>query len=332
MTALSRSIVWYMVSEFGRESFLRKLSDPYWFQALGSVLAFDWHSSGLTTTVTGALKQGLKGMEGELGIFIAGGKGAASRKTPEQISSYAESAHVDADGLIYASRMSAKVDNSAVQDEYRLYHHVFAFSTGGTWAVVQQGMNPEDRTARRYHWLSENVSDFVVEPHKAICCDTRRENTLNMTSRGSEAARQASAELARLKPERTLAEFKAPLRHAVTLGDINPDRLKSTLLKTYEAQPPDFEALLGIRGVGPKTVRALSLLSELLYGIPPSYGDPARFSFAHGGKDGTPYPMDRRNYDRTIEIMQRAIQAAKVGNRERMDAIRKLHVYFREDT
>jgi hypothetical protein len=332
MASLSRSIVWHMVSEFGPERFLGRLSDPYWFQALGSVLAFDWHSSGLTTTVTGALKQGLRGMEKELGIFIAGGKGAASRKTPEQISSYAESAHLDAEGLVYASRMSAKVDNSAVQDGYRLYHHAFAFTAGGSWAVVQQGMNPADRTARRYHWLSEDVEDLVVEPHKAICCDRRSESTLNMTSRGSSAARQASSEIAGFKPEKTLAELKAPLRHAVTLGDINPDRLKSIFLKTYEAQPADFEALLGIRGVGPKTIRALGLLSELLYGAPPNYADPARFSFAHGGKDGTPYPVDRRNYDRTIEVMQKAIQAAKVGHRERMDAIRKLHSYFREET
>jgi hypothetical protein len=332
MTSLSRSIVWYMVSEFGREFFLRRLSDPYWFQALGSVLAFDWHSSGLTTTVTGALKQGLKGMEKELGMFMAGGKGAASRKTPEQISSFAESNHVDPGGLIYASRMSAKADNSAVQDGYQLYHHVFAFSIGGSWAVVQQGMNPTNRTARRYHWLSEDVKDLVVQPHTAICCDRRGQFTLNMTSRESGAARQASSEIARLRPEKTLAELKAPLRHTVTLRDINPDRLKSILLKTYEAQPPDFEALLGIRGVGPKTIRSLSLLSELLYGATPDYADPARFSFAHGGKDGTPYPVDRRNYDRTIEVMQKAIQAARVGHRERMDAIRKLHSYFREET
>jgi hypothetical protein len=278
MSALSRQVIYLMVSEFGRDEFLSRISDPFWFQSLGCLLAFDWHSSGLTTTVTGALKEGLRGMEGELGIFIAGGKGAASRKTPEQIQSFSEMIGMEPAPLLYASRMSAKVDNSAVQDGYQLYHHVFFFSKEGQWSVVQQGMNTGNRMARRYHWLSDKVKDFVVEPHSAVCCD-RKGRTLNMTAKESSGARDVSASIARQEPERVFKEFNAPIRHNVGLVDMNPKRLKSVLLKTYEVQPSNFEALLGIRGVGPKTIRALSLLGELLYGTPPSYSDPARFSF-----------------------------------------------------
>jgi hypothetical protein len=324
MAALSRQVIYLMVREFGRAAFLERISDPYWFQSLGCLLGFDWHSSGLTTTVTGALKEGLRGMENELGIFIAGGKGAASRRTPEQILAFSERAGVDSEPLLYASRMSAKVDNSAVQDGYQLYHHVLMFSREGHWVVVQQGMNTGYRTARRYHWLSEEVEDFVVEPHRAVCCD-RKGKTLNMTAKESDNARNMVASIARQEPESVMKELKAPFRHNVGLGDINPKRLNSILLKTCEAQPSNFETLLGIRGVGPKTIRALSLLSELLYGKPPSYSDPARFSFAHGGKDGTPYPVDRKTYDVTIDVMRKAISSAKMGNRDKMETVKRLN-------
>jgi hypothetical protein len=329
MVALSREIVYAIVREFGQTELLRRLSDPYWFQALGCVLAFDWHSSGLTTTVTGALKEGIKGMEKELGIFIAGGKGATSRKTPEQILLYADKYHINPSPLVYASRMSAKVDNTALQDGYQLYHHVFVFTHEGKWAVIQQGMNALNRTARRYHWLSEDVRDFVVEPHKAICCD-RKHRTLNMVAKESEDARNLSVSLARQNPEKVIKELKAPLRHNINFSDIRPERFKSILTKTYERQPEDFESLLGIEGVGPKTIRALSLLSELIYGKPPSYRDPARFSFAHGGKDGTPFPVDRTTYDRSIEVMRKAIESARVGNTDKVNALKRLNMYFKE--
>jgi hypothetical protein len=325
MAALARQVIYLMVREFGRAAFLERISDPYWFQSLGCLLGFDWHSSGLTTTVTGALKEGLRGMENELGIFIAGGKGAASRRTPEQILAFSERAGVDSEPLLYASRMSAKVDNSAVQDGCQLYHHVLMFSREGHWVVVQQGINTGYRTARRYHWLSEEVEDFVVEPHRAVCCD-RKGKTLNMTAKESDNARNMVASIARQEPESVMKELKAPFRHNVGLGDINPKRLNSILLKTCEAQPSNFETLLGIiRGVGPKTIRALSLLSELLYGKPPSYSDPARFSFAHGGKDGTPYPVDRKTYDVTIDVMRKAISSAKMGNRDKMETVKRLN-------
>ena len=333
MTALSKEITYFIVREFGEKAFLERLADPYWFQALGCVLGFDWHSSGLTTTVTGALKEGLRGMEGEIGVFIAGGKGATARKTPEHIEMYSDKYMIDPVPMIYASRMSAKVDNTAVQDGYQLYHHVFAFTNRGEWCVIQQGMNENKRSARRYHWFSDAVKDFVVEPHTAICCD-KKNKTLNMVALESEDARQMSTILSKERPEKVIKEInrikdiELAQRHNVTVADIDPKRLYRILVNTYERQPEDFERLLGIKGVGPKAIRALSLVSELIYGKSPSYQDPARFSFAHGGKDGTPFPVDRRGYDKTIDIMKNAIHAAKVGNKDKMVAIKRLIRYF----
>lgn len=333
MTALARAITIASVSEFGQREFLRRLSDPYWFQALGCALAFDWHSSGLTTTVTGALKEAVRGIEGDLGIFIAGGKGATSRKTPQHIEMYADRYSINPYPLIYASRMSAKVDSAAVQDGYQLYHHVLLFTHKGEWAVIQQGMNKDRRTARRYHWLGEDVRDFVVEPHRAVCCDRRRP-TLNMVDPDSEGAREVSTLLSRERPEKVIAEInriktiELTGRHNITVYDIAPERLYRVLTRTYERQPEDFERLLSIEGVGPKTIRALSLVSELIYGRPPSYKDPAMFSFAHGGKDGTPFPVDRKTYDKTIEVMERAVRSAKLGNHDKVEALRRLAVFY----
>lgn len=332
MSLLAREVVTAIVSEFGSGTALKRLSDPFWFQAFGCVLGFDWHSSGLTTTVTGATKEGIKGLEKELGLFIAGGKGATSKKTPEQINLLRERYSVNTEGLTYASRMCAKVDNSAIQDGYQLYHHTFLFTQNGDWAVIQQGMNTSNKTARRYHWLGEGLKSFVIEPHKAVCCD-KRGITLNMVASESEGARDLSTVLAREKPERVIKEIRYAVnleltkRHDITISDINPERIHRILIKTYEQQPADFESLLGINGVGPKTIRALSLVSELIYGKSPSYRDPARFSFAHGGKDGTPYPVDRENYDRTIDVMKKAIKSARLGNREKIEAIRRLSRY-----
>ncbi|MCX7794377.1 MAG: DUF763 domain-containing protein [Thermodesulfovibrionales bacterium] len=330
MVSLAREIAVALISEFGRIDFLRKLSDPYWFQALGCVLGFDWHSSGLTTTSTGALKEALRGLERDTGIFIAGGKGAISRKTPEQIRLYSDRFGINPDPLIYASRLSAKVDNSALQDGYQLYHHIFVFTPEGYWAVIQQGMNQEAKRARRYHWLSERVKDFVNEPHSAICSQKKHRQVLNLVAEESSETRQVCVQLASQKPERTIQELEKishlnlSSRHDVTVFDIDPQRLHRVLLKTYERLPADFEQLLSIEGVGPKTLRALSLIAELIYGKPPSFKDPARFSFAHGGKDGTPYPVDRKTYDRTIEIIKKAVEASRLGHREKLDAIKRL--------
>jgi uncharacterized protein len=332
MVPLSREIVAFVVREFGQREALRRLSEPYWFQALGCVLGFDWHSSGLTTTVCGALKVALAGSEHEIGIWVAGGKGAASRKTPAEIASACERTGYDAAPLIYASRISAKVDNSAVQDGYQLYHHSFFFTSRGEWCIVQQGMNDESGMARRYHWLSDDLASYVNEPHTAICGEANLA-TLNLVAADSHAVRAASTLLAAEKPDVTLAALDAlptlemPRRHAVIADDINPKYLRKVLLRAYERAPKDFEALLAIEGVGAKTLRALALTSELVYGLQASRADPARFSFAHGGKDGTPYPVDRKVYDKTIAIMHDALNHAKVGRNEKVDAFRRLAAF-----
>lgn len=319
MKRLAREITVAIVGEYGPQELPRRLSDPFWFQALGCVLGFDWHSSGVTTTTCGALKEGIKWLEKELGLFIVGGKGGTSRKTPTEIVSVGEQLSCDPVKLIYASRMSAKVDSSAVQDGYQLYHHSFIFTKSGDWAVVQQGMNDANKYARRYHWLGSKVTNFVVEPHEAICCDSKGD-TVNMVAGESEEARKMTVVLSQVKPDTLVSEIKKiqnlhlPSRHYVDIHDIHPDRLYKIFTKTYEAVPEDFESLLGIEGVGPKTIRALALISEVVYGKVPSFNDPVRYSFAQGGKDGHPYPVDREVYDRSIELLRNALKQSKVRN------------------
>jgi hypothetical protein len=329
MTLLGREIVVFLVAEFGPQEVLRRLSDPYWFQAFGCVLGFDWHSSGVTTTVCGALKEGLRGREADTGIYVAGGKGATSRKTPAEIAAACERLGRDPQPLIYASKISAKVDNAAVQDGYQLYHHAFVFTPRGEWCIVQQGMNDTTSTARRYHWLSDNVTSYVNEPHAAVCCDATAE-TLNLVAAESAAVRDAAAALAKERPDVTLLEM--PRRHAVSRDDINPKYLQKILLRTYEAAPRDFESLLAIEGVGPKTLRALALTSELIYGTAASRRDPARYSFAHGGKDGTPFPVDRPTYDKTIEVMRDALNGARLDRSEKVAAFRRLAAFYPSST
>jgi hypothetical protein len=341
MTRLAREIATHIVADRGPEELLRRLSDPFWFQALGCVLGFDWHSSGVTTTVTGALKEGLRGIDHELGVYSQGGKGATSRKTPLEIRNRCDELAIDSGPLTYASRMAAKVDSAAVQDGYQLYHHAFFFSRAGHWCVVQQGMSGETRTARRYHWLSESVTSFVNEPHEAICSDLTAP-TLNMVAAEHELLRSTSVELASASPTRVISLIRRanamsngelpfdvptldlPSRHALELGDVDPRRLESVLLTTYERAPQDFETLLGMEGVGARTLRALALVSEVIYGTPASTRDPARFAFAHGGKDGTPFPVDRESYDRTIDTLRRATSRATVDRSDRLDALKRL--------
>ena len=334
MKELGREITLVILADYGVHELLRRLSDPYWFQALGCALGFDWHSSGLTTTVCGALKEGLNPVFKETGLVLAGGKGATSRKTPTEIAEAAAALQTDPVPLVYASRMAAKVDNAAIQDGYQLYHHLFLFTRDGNWAVVQQGMNAENRYARRYHWLGERVQDFVCEPESAICCDRREAEVLNLVARESEGTRVASTILAREEPDHLLGEvtklttLELPARHAVAMADLNPKRLRSVLLKTYEVQPEGFEEVLRLPGMGPKSLRALALLSELIHGAPPSFQDPARYSFAHGGKDGHPFPVSREAYDTSISFLRRALQAARIGHSEKLHAFRRLDRRF----
>jgi uncharacterized protein len=319
MVQLAREITIHIVSEYGSDEMLRRLSDPFWFQAFGCVLGFDWHSSGVTTTVTGALKEGIRGLERDLRLYAGGGKGAVSRKTPGEIVAACDRLSIDPAPLVYASRMSAKVDSAAVQDGYQLYHHAFFFTPSGGWCVVQQGMNDATAMARRYHWLAESVRSFVDEPHAAIC-----------------AVRGRSAELARGTPRVVMSALddlpllSMPRRHAVMIADVNKAHLEKILIRTYERVPEDFETLLGMEGVGAKTLRALALVSEIIYGTPASTRDPARFSFAHGGKDGTPFPVDTGTYDKTVQVLRAAVNKAGIDRSERVRALKRL-VRFGEE-
>ena len=335
MKLLAREMTLAIVKEQSSKIFLDKISDPFWFQAFGCALGFDWHSSGLTTTVCGALKEGLKDVSNDIGIFVCGGKGGTSRKTPREIEDigHARKIKVAPENLVYASKMTAKVDSAALQDGYQLYQHNFIFDTCGNWVVVQQGMNTETKWARRYHWSGEGLESFVSDPHKAVCCDYRGE-ALNMVAGESEKARSRCVEVVLEGEKKAVKDFlktqelKLPRHHHVSLSDIRPENLSKILLRTYEKRPKDFESLLILEGVGPKTVRALALISELIYGEKPSFKDPVRFSFAHGGKDGHPYPVDRENYDNSIDILRRAVNEAKMGRSEKLKALRRLSSFL----
>jgi len=350
---MAGAIATLIVRDRGPQELLRNLSDPFWFQAFGCVLGFDWHSSGVTTTVCGALKEAARRHGQDMGIVVCGGKGATSRRTPLDITRACEQTGDQADPLLYASRMAAKVDNSAVQDGYQLYHHCFFFvPRNGAWCVVQQGMNTNIRYARRYHWFSEPLRSYVADPHAAVACD-RRTEALNLVAREGDAHRQAIASVAREHPERILREirplwqgghlplfdgpapaveqttpdFKFPARHTLVLGDLQPSSLKKVLLRTYEQQAGDFEKLVGEQGIGPKALRSLSLIAELIYQAPASRRDPAAYSFAHGGKDGHPYPVYRELYDANLERLREAIGAANLGRTDKIQALKSLGAF-----
>ncbi len=327
MVKLACAIIEAIVCEYGTREFLCRISDPYWFQAFGAILGFDWHSSGVTTTVCGAMKEGTKDIAHDLGIYFCGGKGGRSRTTPQEITSHAETLSIDPTPLVYSSKIAAKVDNTCIQDGYALYHHMFVFTKSGQWSVIQQGMNPLNRTARRYHWLSTQVRSYVCEPHTAVCCDTRH-TALNMVAHESATSRDIVTALAQEHPDKLLKEtqkfLSMPRRHPISRFDINPKYFHKVLLTTYERSPEDFETLISIRGVGPKTIRALALIGELLFGKSPSFRDPARYSFAHGGKDGFPYPVNRGTYERSIAYLERAVKKAKMGRNAKLNALKKL--------
>ncbi len=329
MTRLAREIVCHLVAEHGPEEVLHRLADPYWFQAFGCVLGFDWHSSGLTTTTCGALKEGLRGLEDDLGLYVAGGKGAAALRTPHHIEAHCRRLGRDPALLVHSSRLVAKVDNAALQDGYRIYHHSFLFTRHGHWAVIQQGMDERDGMARRYHWLSDGLESFVDEPHAAVCCDRRRP-TLNLVARESAAARAAMVEIA-ATPDREvvcllprLPTLELPRQHRLDPRRIRPQQLHKILLRTYQHPPEDFAQLLATPGLGPQGLRALALVAELVYGQRAAERDPAAYAFAHGGKDGTPYPVHRQRYDQTVHLLRKALAQARLGHGERRDALRRL--------
>jgi len=339
MIRLGGAIVEAIVMEFGTLEFLKRLSDPLWFQGFSNVLGYDWDSSGSTTVTSGVLKTILS--EKNIGVYACGGKGALSRKTPSEIKDVVESKGVDADParLTYLSRICAKVDNSMIQAGYQLYHHVFFFDKDGNWAVVQQGMNTGFKWARRYHWLSDGLKSLVEEPHSGIIGVSKHKNVLNLTARESRENRNVSLDLAREPPYRlkrylkTVDEASSETLLKWIPGGLEPPAYRvvlenkvnwKALEETYELKPGSYEELLSVRGVGPGTLRALSLVAEIVFDAKPSWRDPIKFSFAFGGKDGVPYPVDRRRMDRVIGMLEEALSKARIGDKDRIYAIRNL--------
>ena len=327
MSRLGFAITESIITEYGKEEVLRRLSDPFWFQSLGAVMGMDWHSSGITTSVMGALKRAINPHSKELGIYICGGKGKYSKQTPQELLQIADATGINGKELVRCSKLSAKVDNTAVQDGFQLYTHNFIVSDTGEWTVVQQGMRTEDKTARRYHWHSANIRSFVEEPHTGIC-GINQGNILNLTAIEAKGSREGILNIAAEEPERIIEEFNRlsmPVHHDVRAKDVNLKRLGSTLWLAHETRPGNFEELLLLQGVGPRTIQSLALVSEVIHGSPTRFKDPARFSFAHGGKDGHPFPVPVRVYDETIATLENAVQKAKLGLTDKSAAIKKLH-------
>lgn len=327
MAKLGLAITEAIITEYGTTGILSRLSDPFWFQSLGAVMGMDWHSSGITTSVMGALKRAINPHSKELGIYICGGKGKFSKETPNELLRLADSTGLNGDELVRCSKLSAKVDNTAIQDGFQLYTHNFIVNSSGNWAVVQQGMDTGSKTARRYHWHSDNITSFVEEPHTAIC-GINLGPILNLTASDAAGARQGIVGLTQADPDlliRDLQQLTMPSHHAVTAADVNLKKLGSILWMAHELQPQNFEELLLLKGVGPRTVQSLALVSEVIHGTPSRFKDPARFSFAHGGKDGHPFPVPIKIYDETIGTLQTAIHKSKLGDSDKSEAIKKLH-------
>ena len=353
MRRLGRVIAEAIVHAYGRDELLRRLAHPFWFQSFGAVMGMDWHSSGITTSVMGALKRGLAPIEGELGIFVCGGKGAQSRETPRELAAIGNRTGLDGAELARSSRLVAKVDSAAVQDGYDLYLHCFVVSAEGQWCVVQQGMHEQRREARRYHWLSENLESFLDSPHAAI--EGHNEGSIiNLADARAARNREAGLALVHSGPDRTidvlkrlrdgnaardlfseplseldpahepLPHLQMPAHHEVRASDVVLRRLHGALAAAADRGPNDFSELLLTPGVGARTVASLALVAEVIHGAPSRFSDPARFSFAHGGKDGQPFPVPLKVYDETIMVLKRAVDRAKLGNDDKFAAIERL--------
>ncbi|MCD0465627.1 DUF763 domain-containing protein [Flavobacterium sp. ENC] len=326
MSKLGFAIVETIAMEFSTSEVISKLSNPFWFQSFGAVMGMDWHSSGITTSVLGALKKSVNPHSKELGIYICGGKGKHSMLTPQELLFVGEKTGLDGNDLANCSRLTAKVDNTAIQDGFQLYQHNFIVDNKGQWAVIQQGMNPNSKTARRYHWHSQDLKSFINEPHTFIYGENQGP-ILNLTAGTAEKSRAGILELSKESPTKIMKEMQhlsMPSHHDVRIEDVNMKRLGAMLWATHENKPEDFEDLLLLKGMGPRALQSLALVSEIIYGTPTRFEDPARFSFAHGGKDGHPFPVPLKIYDETITTLQRAINRAKIGNSDKVDAIRKL--------
>ncbi|MET1054576.1 MAG: DUF763 domain-containing protein [Pedobacter sp.] len=326
MSRLGLAITEAIIAEYGTAEVLRRLSDPFWFQSLGAVMGMDWHSSGITTSVMGALKSSVNPLSKELGIYICGGKGKSSKNTPQELLLYSDRNGLNGNELLRCSKLSAKVDNTAVQDGFQLYMHSFVVNTEGLWTVVQQGMQDGSSTARRYHWHSAAMQSFVEDPHTAIC-GRNQGPILNMVAKAASPARDAILSMTAEHPSRMIAEVQQlimPRHHDVRSKDVDLKRLGAMLWLTHDKQPADFEELLLLQGMGPRTLQSMALVSEVIYGTPSRFTDPARFSFANGGKDGHPFPVPVNVYDETLSILSKAIDKAKIGQGEKLEAIQKL--------
>ena len=331
MKRLSGAVLSMILLEFGPREVLRRLSDPVWFQAFGCVVGFDWHSSGLTTTLCGALKDGLAYTASDFPLAICGGKAATSRRTPEELADYGRAWDMDVTSFIALSRLCAKIDNSLVQDGYNIYHHTFILSKDGDWAIIQQGMSEETRTARRYQWFSRENLDLTCEPHTGVTCDQQKD-TLNLVARESAPVHAATVDFTRQDPDWMSKTWKEialamPERHYITAQDVDARRLDRVFKTLHEAHPETFKDLVQVHGIGPRTIAALSLVSELVYNAPPSFKDPARFSFAHGGKDGHPFPVQRKTYEESIAFLQTCLDKARINDRDKIEAFKRLNRY-----
>jgi hypothetical protein len=329
MARLGRAMVEALVLQYGRHEVLRRLANPFWFQSLGCVMGMDWHSSGITTSVIGALKRGLGPIERELGLHVCGGRGRHSRRTPDELLAVGEKVGLDGAALGRQSRLVAKVDSAALQDGFDLYLHAFIVTDDGAWTVVQQGMNGELRQARRYHWLWERAGDCIDQPHAAIEGHPQG-LLLNLTDGQAGPARAANLALATGAPElvtgtlERLPHLELPAHHDVRVENLDLRRLAGALRVTAERGPADFQELLLTPGIGARTLFALSLVAEVLHGTPSRFSDPARFSLAHGGKDGHPFPVPLDVYDQTLRVLRDAVDRAKLGNDEKLSALRRL--------
>lgn len=331
MTKLGTAITETIVHDYGTSEFLSRLSDPFWFQAFGAVMGMDWHSSGITTSVMGALKRGLGPKANELGLYICGGRGRFSRNTPNELRAIAEQRGFDGEALVRTSRLTARVDNNAIADGFQIYLHSFIVSSTGEWAVVQQGLNDRNGMARRYHWHSASVRDFVAEPHTGIVGENQG-TIMNLVDTEAGRAQTAMLEIANEHPEKVLCEarhLRMPSHHEVRARDVDLKRLGAVLAVAYERDLKNFADLLLLEKLGPRTLQSLALVAEVVHGAPSRFNDPARFSFAHGGKDGHPHPVPLKTYDESLKFLRTSLDAAKVGDQDKLDGFRRLERFVR---
>jgi uncharacterized protein len=331
MTRLGTAITETIVHDYGTSAFLSRLSDPFWFQALGAVMGMDWHSSGITTSVMGALKRGLAPKADELGLYICGGRGRFSRNTPTELRLLGDRRGFDGESLVRTSRLTARIDNNAIADGFQIYLHNFVLTADGEWAVVQQGLNDRNGLARRYHWHSATVKDFVADPHAGIVGENQG-TIMNLVDTNARAAQKALLDIAHERPEKTLSVaryLKLPRHHEVREKNVDLKRLGAVLAVAYDRELHDFAELLLLENLGPRTLQSLALVAEVVHGAPSRFNDPARFSFAHGGKDRHPFPVPLKTYDKSIEFLRTSLDAARIGDREKIDGFRRLDNFVR---